>query len=138
MDCSLLRLLRPWDFPGKSTGVGCHFLLQGIFPTQELNPGLLHCRQTLYGLSYQGGSWLAALGSDQSRGGGSLGPTGYIHCRVSATSKTLSGSRASVTEEQLGSRGAFRLSGQGVRSYWCFFKGCLKWNFNLVSYFQPK
>ena len=32
-DCILpARLLRPWDFPGKSTGVGCHFLLQGIFP----------------------------------------------------------------------------------------------------------
>ena len=41
-------------FPGKSTGVGCHFLLQGIFPTQGLNPGLLHCRQTLYRLSHQG------------------------------------------------------------------------------------
>ena len=35
------RLLCPWDFPGKNTGVGCHFL-QGIFPTQELNPHLLH------------------------------------------------------------------------------------------------
>src|SRR5574337_139169 len=34
----------------KNTGVGCHFLLQGIFPTQELNPGLLHCRQVLYQL----------------------------------------------------------------------------------------
>ena len=41
------RLLCPWDFPGKSTGVGCHSLLQGIFPTQGWNPGLLHCRQTL-------------------------------------------------------------------------------------------
>ena len=40
------RLLCPWDFPGKNTGAGCHFLLQGIFPTQESNPGLLHCRQT--------------------------------------------------------------------------------------------
>ena len=40
----------PWDFPGKNTGVGCHFLLQGIFPTQGWNPGLLHCRQTLYRL----------------------------------------------------------------------------------------
>ena len=40
------RLLHPWDFPGKGTGVGCHFLLQGIFPTQELNPGLPHCMQT--------------------------------------------------------------------------------------------
>ena len=48
------RLLCPWNFPGKSTGVGCHFLLQGIFPTQGLNPGLLHCRQTLYPLSHQG------------------------------------------------------------------------------------
>ena len=46
------RLLHPWTFPGKSTGVGCNFLLQGIFPTQGLNPGLLHCR--LYRLSYQG------------------------------------------------------------------------------------
>ena len=45
------RLLSPWNFPGKSTGVGCQFLLQGIFPTQGLNLGLLHCRQTLYRLS---------------------------------------------------------------------------------------
>ena len=42
------RLLCPWDSPGKSTIVGCHFLLQGIFPTQGSNPGLLHCRQILY------------------------------------------------------------------------------------------
>ena len=41
------RLLRPQDSPGRNTGVGCHFLLQGIFPTQGLNPGLPHCRQTL-------------------------------------------------------------------------------------------
>ena len=46
------RLLHPWDFPGKSTGVGCHCLLQGNFPTQGLNPGLPHCRQTLYHLSH--------------------------------------------------------------------------------------
>ena len=49
-----IRLLCPWDFPGKDTGVGCHFLLQGIFPTQGSNPGLLHCRQILYWLSYKG------------------------------------------------------------------------------------
>ena len=36
-----------WDFPGKNTGVGCHFLLQGIFPTQGSNPGRPHCKQTL-------------------------------------------------------------------------------------------
>ena len=34
------RSLCPWDFPGKNTTVGCHFLLQGIFPTQGLNPYL--------------------------------------------------------------------------------------------------
>ena len=56
-DCSLRgseEPLSPWNFPGKSTGVGCHFLLQGIFPTQGSNPGLLHCRQTLYRLSHEG------------------------------------------------------------------------------------
>ena len=48
------RLLCPWDFPGNSTEVDCHFLLQGIFPTQGLNLGLLHYRQMLYCLSHQG------------------------------------------------------------------------------------
>ena len=48
------RLLCPWDFPGKDTGVGCQFLLQEIFPIQGLNLVLPHCRQTLYHLSHQG------------------------------------------------------------------------------------
>ena len=43
-----------WNFPGKNTGVGCHALLQGIFPTQGLNPGLPHCRRILYQPSHQG------------------------------------------------------------------------------------
>ena len=34
----------PWNSPGKNTGMGCHFLLQGIFPTHGLNSSLLHCR----------------------------------------------------------------------------------------------
>ena len=37
------RLLCPWESPGKNTGVGCHALLQGISPTEGLNPCLLHC-----------------------------------------------------------------------------------------------
>ena len=41
-------------FSRKNSGVGCHFLLQGIFPTQGLNPGLPHGRQMLYPLSHQG------------------------------------------------------------------------------------
>ena len=46
----------PSEPPGKrkNTGVGNLSLLQGIFPTQELNQGLLHCRRILYQLSYQG------------------------------------------------------------------------------------
>ena len=50
------RLLCPWDSPGQNTGMGCHFLLQGIFPTQGLNPDLLHCKQILYCLSHWGSS----------------------------------------------------------------------------------
>ena len=49
------RLLCPWNFPSKNTGVGCHALLQGIFLTQESNPCLLcllHCRWILYCLSH--------------------------------------------------------------------------------------
>ena len=49
----LARRLCLWDSPGKNSGVGCHFRLQGIFPTQESNLGLLHCRQILYWLSYE-------------------------------------------------------------------------------------
>ena len=40
-DCSPARILCPWDFSGKNTGVGCHFLLQGIFLTQGLNVSCL-------------------------------------------------------------------------------------------------
>ena len=42
------------ESPGKNTGVGCHFVLQGIFSTQGSNLGLLHWRQTLQPLSHQG------------------------------------------------------------------------------------
>ena len=53
MDCSLPGSSVCGDSPGKNSRVGCHFLLQGIFPTQGLNPGLLYCRQILYCLSHQ-------------------------------------------------------------------------------------
>ena len=45
------------DSPGKNTGVDCHALLQGIFPTQGLNPGLLHCRWIPYHLSHNGSTY---------------------------------------------------------------------------------
>ena len=64
----------PWDFPGKNTWVGCHFLLQRTFPTQGSNPSLLHCKWILYQLSHKGTprilEWVAypfTRGSSQSR-----------------------------------------------------------------------
>ena len=50
------RLPCAWNSLGKNTGVGCHALLQGIFPTQGSNPGHWHCRRILYHLSHQGSS----------------------------------------------------------------------------------
>ena len=62
------------DSPGKNTGVGCHALLQGIFPTHRSNPDLPHCSQILYSLSHQGSpqilEWVAYpffRGSSQPR-----------------------------------------------------------------------
>ena len=67
-------LYSPWDSPGQITGVGSLSLLQGIFPTQGSNPGLPHCRQNLYQLSYKGNprilEWVAfpfSRGSSQPR-----------------------------------------------------------------------
>ena len=52
MDCSPPGI--HGDSPGKNTGMGHHALLQGISPTQGLNPGLPHCKRILYHLSHQG------------------------------------------------------------------------------------
>ena len=54
MNCSLPGSSVYGDSPYKNTGMGCHVFLQGIFPTQESNPGLPHWRQILYHLSHQG------------------------------------------------------------------------------------
>ena len=48
------RLHCLWDFPGKNNGVDCRFLLQGIFPTQRLNPYLLHWQVDFSSLNHQG------------------------------------------------------------------------------------
>ena len=56
-------LYSPWNSPGQNTRVGSRSLLQGIFPTQGSNPGLLHCRWILYQLNHKGSSrileWVA-------------------------------------------------------------------------------
>ena len=63
-------LYSPWNPPGQNTGVGNLSLLQGIFPTQGLNPGLPHCGQILYQLSHKGRprilEWVAYPFSSQS------------------------------------------------------------------------
>ena len=85
MDCVVHQpCLSTGDSPDKNIGVGCHALLQGIFPVQESNPGLPHCRLILYHLSHQGSprilEWVAY---PFSRGNF---PTqelnwGLLHCR---------------------------------------------------------
>jgi len=63
MDCHLPGSSVHGDSPGKNIGVACHALLQGIFPAQDSNLGLLHCRWILYHLSHQGSArileWVA-------------------------------------------------------------------------------
>ena len=54
LDSQPTRLLCPWDFPGKNTGLGCHFLLQGIFPIQQSNLYLLHWQADSLPLSHLG------------------------------------------------------------------------------------
>ena len=67
-------LYSPWNSPGQNTGVGSLFLLQGIFPTQGSNPGLLHCKLILYRLSHKRSprilKWVAysfSIGSSRPR-----------------------------------------------------------------------
>ena len=55
-------LYSPWNSPGQNTGVGSLSLLEGIFPTQRLNPGLLHCTWILYQRSYQGSPFSSPIG----------------------------------------------------------------------------
>ena len=57
MACSLPGSSVHGNYPDKYTGVDCHALLHGIFPTQGLNPGFPHCRRILYCLSHQGSQW---------------------------------------------------------------------------------
>ena len=61
IECSLPGSSVHGIFAGKSPGVGCHSLLQGIFPTQQSNPGLLHCRRILYLLHQGSPGWCAFI-----------------------------------------------------------------------------
>ena len=61
------ELYGSWNSPGQNTGVGGHVLLQGIFSTQGLNPGLPHCRQILYQLSHQGSQEISVMQPKEPR-----------------------------------------------------------------------
>ena len=65
VDCSPPGSSVHGDSPEKNTGVGCHALFQGIFPTQGSNPGIPHCRQVLYRLSHQGSPREGGVGLNQ-------------------------------------------------------------------------
>ena len=73
------RLLCPWDSPGKNTGVGCHVLLQGIFPNQGLNPQLFHL------FYWQAGSLPLASSPGKPRGK-VCGPSNTVSFRKRLTS----------------------------------------------------
>ena len=81
------RHLCPWDSPGKNAGVGSISSSREIFPTQELNPGFLHCRRLLYHPSHQGlagrfftasATWEAVFGSQESDIEVSAGPGSFL------------------------------------------------------------
>ena len=79
MDC-------PWNSPGQNTGLGSLSLLQGMFPTQGLNPGFLHCRWILYQLNHKGSprilEWVAyPFSSGTSRPRNRTGVS-YFACRI--------------------------------------------------------
>ena len=65
------RLL--WDFPGKNTGVGSHFLLQGIFPTPGWNPGLLHLQADSSPMRHQGSLIVSIAGDKKENVGHPVG-----------------------------------------------------------------
>ena len=76
----LARAPCPWDFPGKNAGQSSHFLFQGIFPIQGLNPGILHCfpggsdsKATAYNMGDSG----SIPGSGRSPGEGNGNPPQY-------------------------------------------------------------
>ena len=95
MDCSPPGSSVHWDSPGKNIGVGCHALLQGIFSTQELNPGFSHCRQILYHLSHQGSPILewVAYPFLQENFPSKESNQGLLHCRQILYQLSYMGSR---------------------------------------------
>ena len=129
------RLPCPRNPPGQNTGVGCHSLLQGIFSTQESNPGLLHCGQIPYRLSHK------HLGEQLSRGS-----CNHLLEAGSADLQSSESSRNTWMQDQMVFLGShlkgYRLQGLLLIDFFIFWQKwhCLVITFSqllLGNYFQP-
>ena len=118
MDCSPPGFSIHGIFPGKNTGVDCHFLLQVIFPTQGLNPGLPHCRQIFYCLSHHIYIWWP------SRAWGTIGSQAiYMDFPVAQTVKNMS----AMQETRVRSLVSGRSSGEGNASHSSILAWRISW-----------
>ena len=100
------RHLCPWNSLGQDSGVGCHALFQGVFPTQVWNLGLLYCRQTLYLLSQPLQFWLLPSSPTRCCGASTVNPAAVPEATTlavgnSKTSVTLRRALAACLEEAL-------------------------------------
>ena len=84
------------DSPGKNTRGSCHALLQGIFPTQESNPGLLHYRQILYHLSHQGSTSILEWGAHSFSRGSSWPKNSIFQCHIADKTQVCAWSEVAV------------------------------------------
>ena len=114
----LLGLYSPWNFPDQNTEVGSLSLLQGIFPTQGSNPGLLHCWQIFYQLSRKEPKNIGVVSLFLLQ---QTFPTkesnwGLLHCRWILYQLSYRGSPCNLLISCAPSRGPGR-SGQGTRSH---------------------
>ena len=75
-------LYSPWNSPGQNTGMGSHSLLQGTFPTQGSNPGLLHYRQILYQLSHKGSPHFTYKGAVMEDQGPRLSSSSFLYLSI--------------------------------------------------------
>ena len=121
MDCSLPGSSVHGIFPGKNTGVGCHYLLQEIFPTKGLNPGLLHCRQTLYRLNHQGSLYFPKV-IQIIKWGGTCTPVYWlVHlltCLYTPQSHSIINEANSEKKDE-GKYNSERVKTEGKRNTWC-------------------
>ena len=128
---STMDYTSPWNSPGQNTGVGSLSLLQGIFPTQGLNPGLSHCRQILYQLRHEGSprilEWVAYPFSIRSSWPRKTQESnqGLLHCRWILYQLSYQGSPDSLLKV-LSQCVSTRISFRKYDTFWSLKNG-LEW-----------